>query len=287
LFPAAIGTTIGQLITYVDMFFASGLGVGGWSAVTLSNRLVQLPLGVLQTALLVPIFPRFSRAAAEGNIGEIKHHFKTGVVSLWLISIPLLVLLVLFTEPFIRLVFEHGQFNAHATRLVSLAVVYQAFQIIPYFARDSLTRIFYAYQDARTPLLVGLFAILLKGVLNAALVPRFGVAGITLAITLVTGFNMLLLGFLSKRHIKDLGFKEMPSPFLKLALAGLLMSIATFYSYRFLVQMPFLKGYWVIYPALLLATLLGLGVYGVTVASLKVPEFISIRQRLLGRFQKK
>lgn len=224
LLPATIGTTIGQLVAYVDMFFASALQVGGWSAVTLSNRLIQFPIGVLQTALLVPIFPRFSRFVAENNMPEIKRHFKMGVVSLWFISIPVLVVMVFDTEVLIRLIFQHGQFTADNTTLVSHALLFQAFQMLPYFARDSLTRVFYAFHDSKTPLMIGLLAIGIKAALNAALVGPFGVGGITFATTLITFINMLLLAFLSKRHIQDLGFKEMLWPFAKLMTAGGLMA---------------------------------------------------------------
>ena len=143
------------------MFFTSRLVVGGWSAVTMSNRLIQFPIGVLQTALLVPIFPRFSRYVAEGDMDALRRYFKLGVVSLWFISMPILVIILMFIEPFVRLVFEHGSFTASNTKLVSYAMMFQALQIIPYFARDSITRVFYAFQDTKTPLLVGLISIFL------------------------------------------------------------------------------------------------------------------------------
>ena len=292
LFPATVGTTIGQLITYVDMFFVSALGTGGWSAVTLSNRLVQLPLGVLQTALLVPIFPRFSRAAADGNFEEIKRTFKLGVISLWLISIPILVLMLLFTEPMVRLIFQHGKFDAHATHLVSLALVFQALQIIPYFARDSITRVFYAFQDSKTPLMVGLLAIFTKWGLNALLVPQFGVGGITFAITLVTFINMLLLGALSKKHIQDLGFKEMQLPFAKLMLSGALM-----YGVIWAVQFGLihqaagffstLKPQWAEPIQISISTVIGGSVYVLAALALKISEAQYLQERLLGRFLRK
>jgi putative peptidoglycan lipid II flippase len=290
LLPATIGTTIGQLVTYVDMFFAASLGAGGWSAVTLSNRLVQLPLGVLQTALLVPIFPRFSRAAADGNFEEIKRNFKTGVISLWLISIPLLVLMMIYTEPMIRLIFQHGRFDAHATRLVSLALVFQAFQIIPYFARDSITRVFYAFHDSKTPLFVGLFAIFTKALLNWLLVFHFnlGVGGITFAITLVTFINMTLLGILSKKHIQDLGFKEMIGPFLKLSLAGLLMAGTTEGMHTLLTisLSPFLKTvspFILEYGFIAFSALVGILVYGAVALVLRVEELAYLQKRLLKK----
>ncbi|MCE3234516.1 MAG: murein biosynthesis integral rane protein MurJ [Vampirovibrio sp.] len=288
LLPATVGTTIGQLVTYVDMFFASSLGAGGWSAVTLSNRLVQLPLGVLQTALLVPIFPRFSRAAAEGNYEEIKRNFKTGVVSLWLISIPLLVLMMIYTQPLIRLIFQHGRFDEKATELVSTALVFQAFQIIPYFARDSITRVFYAFQDSKTPLLVGLIAIFTKALLNWLLVPKYGVGGITFAITLVTFINMTLLGFLSKKHIQDLGFREMLGPFAKLAIAGSAMAGAV-YATDYLLRLSALPAMRTISPLvaeygpIFVASLVGALVYGLTAWALRIEEMNYLQRRLLKR----
>ncbi|MEM0952345.1 MAG: murein biosynthesis integral membrane protein MurJ [Cyanobacteria bacterium P01_H01_bin.74] len=281
LFPATVGTTVGQLVTYVDMFFAAGLGVGGWSAVTLSNRLIQLPLGVLQTALLVPIFPRFSRAAADGNVSEIKHNFKTSVIVLWLISIPLLVILLFFTKPLIQLVFQHGQFTETASNLVSTAVVYQAFQILPYFARDSITRIFYAYQDAKTPLMVGLLAIGLKAFLNMLLVPMYGVGGITAAITLVTAVNMVLLGILSKKHIADLGFKEMALPFLKLAVAGTVMGSITWIVYTQVGAR--LSSY----IAIMAAIYCGIVSYIITINLLQIHEFKMLQDRIFLKRNKK
>lgn len=288
LFPATVGTTIGQLINYVDMGFVSKLAEGGWSAVTLSNRLVQLPLGVLQTALLVPIFPRFSRAAADGNYEEIKRTFKLGVISLWLISIPMLVLMLLYTKPMIQLIFQHGKFNARATELVSIAVMFQALQIIPYFARDSITRVFYAFQDSKTPLMVGMFTIFSKWALNSLLVPQFGVGGITFAITLVTFINMVLLGFLSKKHIQDLGFKEMVVPFLKLAVAGTLMVAvckgAEFGLTHGLPQVwASLNPKWVGYARIILTALVGCCVYLLATLALKVNEAQYLQERLLGR----
>lgn len=284
--PAAISTTIGQLITYVDMFWASTLVHGAWAAVTLSNRLIQLPVGVLQTALLVPIFPRFSRAAAEGDLVSIKRDFKTGVVALWMMSIPILVLMLLYTEPLIRLLFQHGNFTAESTAIVTQALVFQAFQMLPYFARDSITRVFLAFQDSKTPMLVGVAAIAGKAMLNALLVPVLGVAGITLGITLITLMNMLLLGWLSKRHVADLGFREMVVPFVKLLLAGVAMAV---------IMMGLQQGIeatwpdahirhtmfsWQAYAVMALVSMVGIGVYLIVALGLRVAEAQYLHERL-------
>lgn len=295
LFPALISTTIGQLNVYVDMFFTSYLPEGGWTAVILGNRLIQFPIGVLQTALLVPIFPRFSRAAAIGDLAAIKRDFTMGVVSLWLVSIPMLVILLLDTEAIIRLIFEHGKFNAEGTRLVSQAMIGLAFQILPYFARDSITRVFFAFQDAKTPLRIGLIAIGFNAFFDWFFAGPLGlgVMGITLSTTAVTLINMTLLGLLSKRHIADLGFRSLLSPFAKLLLAGSGMA-----GIMMLLQptLNHLLGQWLgmltvstrltEIASLGVAALLGTVVYAILALVLRIPEARLIYDRFGSRFQR-
>ena len=292
LFPALVGTTIGQLTVYVDMFFTSFLAEGGWTAVVMGNRLLQLPIGVLQTALLVPIFPLFSRFVADQQWEDLRRYFKSGVVSLWFISIPILALMMLYTEPIIRLVFQHGQFDARATELVSLVLVFQAFSMLPYFARDSITRVFYAFHDAKTPLLVGLLAIVLKGFLDwLFVVPmQLGVGGIALSTTLITFFNMTLLGLLIRKHINHMGFREMVLPFAKLFTSGCIMygimvvvgdAIALPLSY-----VP-LGIQWQEWLNMGLCTLVGLFIYSVTAYAFKVYDVKYLVKKVLGKLAEK
>jgi putative peptidoglycan lipid II flippase len=287
LLPTMIGTTIGQTITYVDMFFTATLPGGGWTAIVQANRLIQFPIGVLQTALLVPIFPRFSRYAAEGDHESLRRDFRRGVVSLWIVSIPMLVFMLFYAGDVIRIVYQHGNFTARDTALVTTAVLWQAFQIIPYFARDSLTRIFYAFQDGRTPLLVGGIAIGLKALLDWYLVsiPGFGVSGITLATSLITLINMTLLAILSRKHLRGLGFGRMAQELAKLLLAGVAMA-AVIAGFQSVVQpnltslLPSMPHWLLEVLAMVLAGGLGLAFYAGLAVLLKIPEAEYLLQRL-------
>lgn len=71
LFPAILSSTVGQIYIYVDMFFASQLQEGAWSAIGYANRLFQFPVGILVTAFLVPLFPIFSKLVGEKNYDDI------------------------------------------------------------------------------------------------------------------------------------------------------------------------------------------------------------------------
>lgn len=292
LFPAMIGTTIGQLTTFVDMAFAAHLPEGGWSAVTLSNRLVQLPIGVLQTALLVPLFPRLSKLAAEGQIDELARQARLGIGSLWLVIIPILVWLLFFIQPVITTVFEHGSFDAQDTAMVSVALFWQLGSMLPYFARDTLTRVFYAFQDSRTPLLIGVMAIGLKALLNWALVSgwlNLGVGGITLAITLVTFWNALWLGWLSRKYVPNFGFLQLGKNLSKMLLAGGVM-VASLWGLQQLeltawlnqvLTLPDLVSQWTF---MLGAGLVSTALYAGVLILLGGPEMTWLLNRLSERF---
>ncbi len=287
LFPIIIGTTIGQLIVYVDMFFVAQLQEGGWSAIVLSNRLLQLPIGVLQTALLVPIFPRFSRYVAEKNWDGLKKDFRIGVVALWFISIPILIVILFYTEPIIRTVFEHGRFDAGDTAMVTVALIFQAFQMLPYFARDTMTRVFYAFNDSMVPMLIGFLALGIKFGLNYVLVQHYGIGGITLATTLITFFNMTLLAIFLRRHIRPMGYSALLIPFGKLLFAGAGMG-----SFLFLAGFRIQESLMALFQPIIsnatlleivpigLTSLIGLGIYGGIALALKVDEAQYLFDRL-------
>jgi putative peptidoglycan lipid II flippase len=214
LFPAILSTTIGQINVYIDMFFTSGLEEGAWSAISYSNRLYQFPTGVLITAFLVPLFPMFSTFIGQKDWTSLKVYFNKGVSTLWFLAFPICMFMFMFAKDSIYLLFERGAFDSYDTVMVTKALLFLSISIIPYVARDTLTRVFYSFDDSRTPFMVAACSIGVKVLMNFLCVGRFGMAGITLATTAVTFFNMFMLGSLLLRKI-DMEYKKLISPLLK------------------------------------------------------------------------
>jgi putative peptidoglycan lipid II flippase len=226
LWPAMLGSTMGQFMIYADMFFAASLPEGAWSAVVFSNRLIQLPLGVLQTALLVPLFPRLVELVHQKEFGTLQNTLVKGIGALWFISLPVLIVLGLAPLPFIKSVFSYGAFGHGDATLLASALAWQSLQIVPYFARDTITRVFYAHQDSKTPMLVGALAIAMKVLFNYIFVVKLnmGVAGITASITLITLFNLVMLSWLLRRkHSESWPVPELMVTLGKLTLASIPM----------------------------------------------------------------
>ena len=223
LFPAILSSTIGQISIYIDMFFASTLIEGAWTSVVFANRIFQFPVGILVTAFLVPLFPIFSRLAGENNYESIKTYFNKGVGVLFLAAIPMIIFILLLAEDGISLVFERGAFDSNAVIMVSEALCFLSFSIIPYVFRDSITRVYYAFNDSKTPFVIAMSSIGLKAFLNWLLILKLnmGIAGITLSTSFVTLFNATLLGLFIYKKIK-LDYKNLFINFGKMLFAGII-----------------------------------------------------------------
>ena len=223
LFPAVLSSTVGQIHIYVDMFFTSFISEGAWTAIGYANRVFQFPVGILVTAFLVPLFPIFAKLVADKDYNGIKNYFNKGVGVLFFGAIPIIIGILVVGMDAVRLVFERGLFDEKATFMVTEALWFLSVSIIPYVFRDSITRVYYSFNDSKTPFVVAFSSIVLKLVLNYVLISKmhFGIGGITLSTSLVTLFNACVLGmFITKKM--DMDYKSLFINLLKMVVAGVI-----------------------------------------------------------------
>ena len=282
LFPAILSSTIGQISIYIDMFFASTLKEGAWTSVVFANRIFQFPVGILVTAFLVPLFPIFSRLAGEKNYESIKTYFNKGVGVLFFAAVPMIILILLLAKDGISLIFERGAFNENAVIMVSEALCYLSFSILPYVFRDSITRVYYAFNDSKTPFIIAMSSIALKAILNWLLILKLdmGIAGITLSTSFVTLFNATFLGLFIHKKIK-LDYISLFKNFGKMIFAGLTTFIICWFICIEINNIPLPKYLFEIIKIILIM-ILTLGIY----ASLNLILKMDYAKDLLARIKK-
>ena len=221
LMPAFLSSTIGQIGIYVDIFFASGLAEGQWTAYGYANRIFQFPVGLMLSALLVPLFPLFSRLVAQNKFDEVRHYFNKGVGSLIYVGTFMMIFIFISRTDLISLALERGAFDHSATLMVSEVLFVISLSIIPYMFRDSITRIYYSFNDSRTPFMIAISSIALKFIFNSILVRFLGINGIALSTVIITTINATLLAFLIRKRI-SLGYRAFVKQIIKIVFAGLI-----------------------------------------------------------------
>lgn len=283
LWPAVISTSVGQLTLYVDTYFTSQLQEGSWTAIVNANRLIQLPLGVLVTAMLVPILPRFTEQVAARKIDDLKAEFRRALRFLWFLALPLTALLCACPQEMIRVLFQRGHFDQHSTALVSEALVFMVPMIFFYVARDLTTRVFYAYHDSTTPYHVAMMALVVKAILDWVLVGPLGVGGISLATTLITIFNLSLLTFFLKKKIGYLGFTQLTKPLAIMFLgSGACGTLAYFLQHWLASNYPSANFIW-LFASLAVSCLTGLLAYAAICLAFRLEEPLMLLKRLAPR----
>ena len=133
------------------------------------------------------------------------------------------ILILLLAKDGISLIFERGAFDAGAVVMVSEALCYLSISILPYVFRDSITRVYYAFNDSKTPFIIAMSSIALKAVLNWLLILKLdmGIAGITLSTSFVTLFNAVFLGIFIYKKVR-LDYKSLFFNLLKMFTAGVI-----------------------------------------------------------------
>jgi putative peptidoglycan lipid II flippase len=287
LWPASIGTSIGTLIGFIDMSFSSQLQEGAWTAISNSNRLVQLPLGVLLTAMLVPILPRFTEQVQDNRIEDLKAEFRRALSFLWFLALPIAALLMAIPGPIIQVLFQRGQFNAESTELVTAALIFLVPSIFFYVARDLITRVYYAQHDSKTPYYIAMVAILLKAILDWLLIKWLGIGGITLATTLVTIFNLMALIYFLRRKIGNLGFSQLIRPVVVMLFASTACGGIGYGLYDAISSNVHFTPFWTALLSLSVASAVGLLAYGAICIIFKLDEPTMLLQRVQARLSKK
>lgn len=122
--------------------------------------------------------------------GEI---LRQGLRLTMFIGLPAAAGLVVMREPVVQLVYQRGQFNAGDTLRVATVLGWYAIGIWAYSATHVLTRAFYAFKDARTPLMISLRTVGLNFALNLTLIWFMGIAGLALSTAISATVQVVLL----------------------------------------------------------------------------------------------
>jgi len=112
-----------------------------------------------------------------------------------------MVILVVFGDPLIDLLFEHGKFDSSAGDLTYTAILGYVFSLPAYAATEIASRSLLALRDARTPFLANLGQLGLRFGLTAAFIGPLGLIGIPLAVAAAGTIETAVLLVILRRKL--------------------------------------------------------------------------------------
>jgi putative peptidoglycan lipid II flippase len=223
--PALFGVSVSQINLLLGTVIASFLPAGSVSWLYLSDRLHELPLGVFAVAIGTVILPSLSRDQASASMQSFSRTLDWGVRLVLLIGMPASVALLLIGHSIQLALFRYGETTAHDVQMSSYALAAISIGLSAFMLIKVLAPGFYARQDVRTPVRIGVIAMVANMVFNLILVVplhmslKMGHVGLALATALAAWVNAGLLarGLLKQRiYIPQPGWRAFA---LKLTLA--------------------------------------------------------------------
>jgi len=227
--PALFGVSVGQINLMVDTFFVSFLTVGSVSWLYYSDRLMEFPLGVFGVAISTVILPNLSRHHASESPGLFAFTLDWALRAILLMGIPATLALTILSGPILSTLFQHGHFHAHSVRMAQQSLIAFALGITPFMLVKILAAGFYAKQDMKTPVRVGVIAMFANIIFNVGLIWPLKHAGIALATTLAAIVNSGLLFYLLRKsqfYAPRAGWMLF---LLRLAITNTVIAIALYY----------------------------------------------------------
>jgi putative peptidoglycan lipid II flippase len=231
MLPAIFGSSVAQINVLLGGIIASMLGVGKISLLYYSDRLMEFPLGLFGIALATVTLPYLARQAANESFDEFADTLDWSMKLVLLIAVPAAIGLIVLAEPLVATIFYGGVFTGEDVRMTALALQAFAIGLIGFSYVKILAPAYFAREDTRTPVRVGLIALAVNFALSVSLawyLTRIGFAGTHAGLALAISVAALLNAFLLYRGLRRDGVlrhgKGWASLLLRTAAANLVMT---------------------------------------------------------------
>lgn len=284
LAPRLLGQSALQINIIVMLSLISLLSASAQAANAFAYQLLMLPHGILAISLGTVMFPRLTRFWAASQIDDLRAvALQTLRLVLWL-TVPAAVLLAVLHFPIVRLLFERRNFDLDSLLLTGRALFFYTPGAIGLAGTEIVIRTFYAMEDTRTPVVIGILTIALNAVAAWAVI-RFvdrdiGLVALAYSVTNLIEFGALLL--ILRRRLGGFGNARLLRSLVTLLICAAALGLALVALVRLL--RPFVPGlvygssygqgadFFALAGGLALIVALGMGVYVSLAALLRAPE---------------
>jgi len=230
--PVAIGLAGTRINVLVNTILVTPLAQGSVSWLNYAFRIMHQPLGLFGIAVGTVALPSLSKLVLENDIATVKSTLSDSLKMVLFLTVPTTALLVGLAVPVTRAIYERGHFRAADTLATAAALVLYALGIPFMSALRNVAAVFYAYKDARTPMMASFASIGLNLVLNISLMGVVGYLAFPLSTSLAAVLNVAVLYAVLPRKVGALDLGALAAYAVRLAVASAAGGGAAWLAYR-------------------------------------------------------
>lgn len=236
--PVILGVSINQINIIVDRTLASYLEVGGIAAINYSSKINEFAMGIFVISLLSFIYPRMVNLVQDNKNEKLVTELQRLLKIINLLIIPISLFGIVFSYEIVSLLYGRGAFNEGAINITSSLLKFYLIGLIAMSYREVLTKVFFAFQDTRTPTYNAALALVLNIILNLLFSRIMGITGLALATSISTFLTVILLSNSLKRRLPNYYLKNIFKHFIQIILITTvpLLIVKIIYSFFFANQ---------------------------------------------------
>lgn len=186
----------------IDQVMAAMLSPGSVAALNYGNRLIASPISLMSIALGTAVIPYFSKMVTSGDYPGVSHTLKRYLLMIFSITVPLAILLFVFSQPIVEILFERGSFTSKDTIIVSEIQAFYALQIPFYIANILVVKLISSLQQNHLLMRVSGFNLIVNIVGNFIFMEWLGIKGIALSTSCVYLFSFVYLLIAANKQLK-------------------------------------------------------------------------------------
>ena len=198
--PAVFGVSIGQISLLISTIFASFLVTGSVSWLFYADRLMEFPTGLLGVGLGTILLPSLAKHFQTKNFAEYSKLLDWGLRLTFLLALPAALALALLAMPLVTTLFHYGQFSVNDAWMTRNAVMAYSIGLTGLILVKILAPGFYAQQNIKTPVKIGLITLGVTQALNLILLAPLQHVGLALATGLGACFNAAFLFYKLRQY---------------------------------------------------------------------------------------
>ncbi len=201
ILPATIAAGVYQISQLFYAYFSTQLGEGALTNLSYADRLNQLPLSIIGTALGVAILPAISQSIArEDEVAAADVQARAFDLSM-LLTLPATLALAVAAGPIIGALYQGGEYSVESARITGNILAILVTGLPAYVLVKVLTPAFYARKDVKTPVRIAMGILAAGVVANFILIPIMGIYALATVTSASAWINFaLLFGILHQRR---------------------------------------------------------------------------------------
>jgi putative peptidoglycan lipid II flippase len=286
MIPRTLTIAVSQINFTIITIFASTLAAGSLAVFNFANNIQSAPLGLFGVSFAIAVFPTMSAFAAKKEKKEFINAFSRTFRQILFFVIPLSMFLFVLRAQTVRVVLGTGKFNWNDTILTFQTLGLLAFSLFAQSLLPLLTRAFYALQNTKTPLYIGLVSEAVNLFLVVLLIGKYSVYGLAIAFSASSLLNMILLLIYLRKKLTSIDGKTIADSFFRIVAASLVGAGAAQIMKYIVGTQGELDTFVAVLTQLVLAGSIGLAAFAVASYYFNVKEFFqfteSVTRKMFG-----